>query len=73
MSRGSEPAVLEPQESDLATDVIRLDGQIVKTRHSAFDMGKISSLFDGDWENIARTAPTRTAVIEPQFPTPHER
>ena len=60
----------EPTDAELEADEVRIDGQVVKSRHSVFDMGRISSVFDGDWNNLARTTPTKTAVIELVFPAP---
>ena len=62
--------IREPLDSELIVDSLPLGRQVVKTRHSAFDMGSLSSLFDGNWDNLARTLPTKTAVIEIEFPKP---
>lgn len=62
--------IREPLDSDLVVASLPLGGQIVQARHSAFDMGSLSTLFDDDWGNLARTRPTRTAVLELEFPKP---
>ena len=62
--------IREPLDGELIVDTLSLGGQVVRVRHSAFDMGSVTSLFDGDWGNLARTRPTRTAVLELEFPKP---
>jgi hypothetical protein len=70
-SPASAPVELrEPREEDLVAETLKLAGESIAVRHSKFDMGSLPELFNGNWEDLARTTPTKTAIVELEFPTP---
>lgn len=47
-----------------------IDGRTVRIRHSAFDIGEVAYLFDGDEATLARTSGANPAVVEMTFSAP---
>jgi hypothetical protein len=54
----------------LRQEEMQLDGETVRVGHSAFDIGGIQGLFDGDPATLVRTENANPAVIVVQFPHP---
>ena len=51
---------------------IPIDGEMVTTRHSQFDIGRIQDVFDGRTDTLARTVSANPALIEIVYPQPHQ-
>jgi len=49
---------------------VEIDGQMVRVRHSRFDMGQAHHMFDGDRFTLARGLEANPLVIELMFPEP---
>lgn len=54
----------------LDTDHITVDGQPLEVRHSKWDMGQSSDMFDADPKTLARTENANPAIVEIVFPSP---
>lgn len=52
------------------TDRLRIDGQMVVVRHTRFDMGRASSMFDGDTFTVARGIDVNPLVLDFTFSRP---
>ncbi len=52
----------------LISEHFTLDDHSVIIRHSAFDIGRVQDLFDGDPQTLIRTESSNPAVIEIEFP-----
>jgi predicted DNA-binding antitoxin AbrB/MazE fold protein len=56
--------------SQLVSDQVLLAGQVVEVRHSVFDGGQPSDLFDGNPETLVRGMEANPLVIAIDFPEP---
>jgi hypothetical protein len=54
----------------LVTDHVTMEGQPLEVRHSKWDMGQSSDMFDADPKTLARTENANPAVVDIAFPSP---
>jgi hypothetical protein len=66
----SAPASAPATPGALVADHVTVDGQPLEVRHSKWDMGQSSDMFDADPKTLARTENANPAVVEIVFPTP---
>lgn len=66
------PAMPEAQEDPLINDVVQIDSQTLLVAHSALDLGRVTDIFDDNFETLMRGAGANPFIFEVTYPQPRE-